>query len=110
MGGPVTCNLTGHFELLAPPGSGKGVCLEIPNLLLGLRDVSVLSIDPSGQNAAVCADARRRMGQQVLCLNPFGLHVGRYPDLQSGGCNPLAGISTRDRDYSIRTARRSVKR
>jgi type IV secretion system protein VirD4 len=94
-GGPVTCPLDGHFELIAPPGSGKGVSLEIPNLLLGLENVSVLSIDPSGQNAAVCAEARRRMGQDVVCLNPFGMHVARYPDLASAGCNPLAGISSR---------------
>src|SRR5580698_1871920 len=82
-GRPVTCPLDGHFELIAPPGSGKGVSLEIPNLLLGLRGVSVLSIDPSGQNAAVCAEARRRMGHDVVCLNPMGLHVARYPDLAS---------------------------
>jgi type IV secretion system protein VirD4 len=96
-GRPVACPLDGHFELIAPPGSGKGVSLEIPNLLVGLRNVSVLSIDPSGQNAAVCAEARRRMGHQVSCLNPLGMHVRRYPDLQSVGCNPLAGISSRFR-------------
>ena len=87
----------GHFLLLAPPGSGKGVSLEIPNLLLEMRDCSVLSIDPSGQNAAVCAEARRRIGNDVLCLNPYGLHVGRYGDLQSVGFNPLAGIDPRSR-------------
>jgi type IV secretory pathway TraG/TraD family ATPase VirD4 len=89
----------GHFELLAPPGAGKGACLEIPNLLLGLRSCSVLSIDPSGQNAAVTAEARRRIGNEVLCLNPFGLHVRRYPDLASCGFNPLTGISTRSRKF-----------
>jgi type IV secretion system protein VirD4 len=94
-GEPVTCPLDGHFELIAPPGAGKGVSLEIPNLCLGLRDVSVLSVDPSGQNAAVCAEARRRMGQDVVCLNPLGMHVERYPDLASAGCNPLAGISSK---------------
>ena len=96
-GRPVTCDLNGHFELLAPTGSGKGVGLEIPNLLMGLRTVSVLSIDPSGQNAAVCAAARRDVGHEVLCLNPFGMHVQRYPDLESAGCNPLVGISSRSR-------------
>jgi type IV secretion system protein VirD4 len=96
-GAPVTFDpeRDGHFLLLAPPGSGKGVSLEIPNLLLELRDCSVLSIDPSGQNAAVCAEARRRIGNDVLCLNPYGLHVGRYADLQSVGFNPLAGIDPR---------------
>lgn len=56
-----------------------------------------MSIDPSGQNAAVCAEARRRAGYRVLCLNPLGQHVERYPDLLSVGCNPLANIDPRDR-------------
>jgi type IV secretory pathway TraG/TraD family ATPase VirD4 len=79
-GKPVSVDLESNFELIAPPGAGKGAALEIPNLLLGLRgSVSVLSIDPSGQNAAVCAEARRTAAQNdVLCLNPFGLHVERY--------------------------------
>ena len=98
-GNPVTVPLDGHFELIAPPGAGKGVCLEIPNLCLGLQNVSVLSIDPSGQNAAVCAEARRRMGQEVVCLNPFGMHTGIYPDLKSAGFNPLAGISSRSQIF-----------
>jgi type IV secretion system protein VirD4 len=98
-GNPVTMPLDGHFELIAPPGSGKGVCLEIPNLCLGLQNVSVLSIDPSGQNAAVCADARRKMGQEVICLNPLGMHVEIYPDLKSVGFNPLAGISCRSKFF-----------
>ena len=89
-GKPVVCDLESNFELIAPPGGGKGAALEIPNLLLWLRDVSVVSIDPSGQNAAVCAEARRTVAKNdVLPLNPFGLHVGLYPDLQSVGCNPM---------------------
>jgi type IV secretion system protein VirD4 len=96
-GKPVTFDFEkqGHFALFAPPGSGKGAALEIPALCLGLRDCSVFSVDPSGQNAAVCAEARRRIGNDVLCLNPFGLHVGRYPDLQSCGFNPVVGIDPR---------------
>lgn len=86
-GAPVVVDLESNFELIAPPGAGKGAALEIPNLLLGLRGCSVVSIDPSGQNAAVCNAARRG-----VCLNPYGLHVDRYPDLQSVGCNPLANI------------------
>jgi type IV secretion system protein VirD4 len=87
----VTVDLESNFELVAPPGAGKGAALEIPNLLAGLRgSVSVLSIDSSGQNAAVCAEARRTAANnKVLCLNPFALHVGMYPDLESAGCNPM---------------------
>jgi type IV secretory pathway TraG/TraD family ATPase VirD4 len=56
----------------------------------------VLSIDPSGQNAAVCSEARRCAAKNdVQCLNPLGLHAGRYPDLESVGCNPLANIDPR---------------
>jgi type IV secretion system protein VirD4 len=96
-GEPVTVDLESNLELVAPPGAGKGAALEIPNLLAGLRgSVSVLSIDPSGQNAAVCAEARRTAAKNdVQCLNPFGLHVDQYPDLASVGCNPLANIDPR---------------
>jgi type IV secretory pathway TraG/TraD family ATPase VirD4 len=96
-GAPVVVDLESNFQLIAPPGSGKGAALEIPNLLLGLRGCSVVSIDPSGQNAAVCAEARRRAGNRVLPVNPLGMHVDRYPDLRSVGCNPMAGISSRSR-------------
>jgi type IV secretory pathway TraG/TraD family ATPase VirD4 len=91
-GAPLAFDLESNFELVAPPGSGKGASLEIPNLLVGLRKCSVLSIDPSGQNAAVCAEARRLAGNDALSLNPMGLHVARYPDLESVGCNPMWGI------------------
>jgi type IV secretion system protein VirD4 len=94
-GKPVTVDLESNCLLVAPPGAGKGAALEIPALLDGLRGCSVLSVDPSGQNAAVCAEARRRAGNRVLCLNPFGLHVARYPDLVSAGSNPLANINPR---------------
>jgi type IV secretion system protein VirD4 len=85
----VTYDLRSHQSMVAPTGAGKGVTVEIPNLLLGLRRMSVLSIDPSGQNAAVCAEARRRGGSDVKPLNPFNLHVTQYPDLRDIGFNPL---------------------
>ena len=92
---PVSVDLESHFELIAPPGAGKGAALEMLNLLIGLICVSVVGVDPSGQNAAVCAEARRKAGNDVLCLNPFGLHVGQYADLKSCGCNPMARIDPR---------------
>ncbi|MGE0280200.1 MAG: type IV secretory system conjugative DNA transfer family protein [Rhizobiaceae bacterium] len=88
----VSYNLRSHFTMIGPSSVGKGVCLELPNLLLGLRRCAVVSIDPSGQNAAVCAEARRRFGHTVLPLNPFNLHVADYPDLQDIGFNPLVAI------------------
>jgi type IV secretion system protein VirD4 len=92
MGGRENYGLASHVALLAPTGAGKGVTLEMPNLLIGLRKMSVLSIDPSGQNAAVCAEARRRMGHKTLCLNPFDMHVALYPDMQDVGYNPVAAL------------------
>ena len=88
----VTYDLRSHFEMVGPSSVGKGVSLELPNLLCGLHRSSVVSIDPSGQNAAVCADARRHFGHTVLPLNPFNLHVATYPDLQDVGFNPLFAL------------------
>jgi type IV secretion system protein VirD4 len=80
-----------HLTMFGPNGSGKGATIEIPNLLHLGNDVSILSIDPKGQNAAVTAAWRRRIGD-VRVLNPFGLHLGLYPDLESVGFNPLATL------------------
>jgi type IV secretion system protein VirD4 len=96
---PESYDLRSHTAMIAPTGSGKGATVEVVNLLLGLRRMSVLSIDPSGQNAAVCAEARRRMGHETIMLNPFNLHVGRYPDLRDVGFNPLATLDPRSPDF-----------
>ena len=80
-----------HLTMFGPNGSGKGATIEIPNLLHLGKDVSIVSIDPKGQNAAVTADWRRRVSE-VVVLNPFGLHVELYPDLKSVGFNPLATL------------------
>jgi type IV secretion system protein VirD4 len=59
----------GNLLTVAPPGAGKGIGVVIPNLLT--YPGSVIVIDPKGENYAVTALARRRMGQQVFCLDPF---------------------------------------
>ena len=81
-----------HLTLFGPNGSGKGATIEIPNLLHLGHEVSILSIDPKGQNAAVTAAWRRQISD-VRVLNPFGLHVEQYPDLESVGFNPLAALN-----------------
>ena len=98
-GAPVTYDLRSHITLIAPTGAGKGVTLEIPNLLLGLRGMSVLSLDPSGQNAAVCAEARRQAGSETLMLNPFNLHARLYPDMADIGCNPLLALDPKSPNF-----------
>jgi type IV secretion system protein VirD4 len=87
---PVSYDLDRHVTLFGPTGSGKGVALEIPNLLT-LSGLSIISIDPKGQNAAVCARWRRTVSD-VLVLNPFGLLIDQRPDLKSIGFNPLAAL------------------
>jgi type IV secretion system protein VirD4 len=59
----------GNLLTVAPPGAGKGVGVVIPNLLT--YPGSVIVTDPKGENYAVTALARRRMGQGVFCLDPF---------------------------------------
>ena len=89
-GRQVAYDLNRHIICFGPTRSGKGVCLEIPNLLrLGGRGdepLSIISIDPKGQNAAVTARWRRKVSD-VLFLNPLDL-LG----LGSSGFNPLAAL------------------
>lgn len=95
-GAPESYDLRSHITMIAPTGAGKGATIEMVNLLAGLRGMSVLNIDPSGQNAAVCAEARRRAGHDVVPLNPFNLHVGRYPDLRDVGFNLVSTLPRPD--------------
>lgn len=60
-----------HVLACAPTGAGKGVGCVIPNLLA--YPGSVVCLDVKGENIAVTAQARRDMGQDVWCLDPFGI-------------------------------------
>jgi len=77
-----------HLLTIGPNDSGKGTRLLVP-ALLQMTGRSVVVIDPKGELAAITAQWRRTAGE-VVVLNPFGLHVGQYPDLTSAGFNPLA--------------------
>jgi type IV secretion system protein VirD4 len=87
-GPPVVYSGERHLTLFGPNGSGKGAALEIPNLLrLGDKKhggpLSIMSIDPKGQNRDVTARWRRTVSE-VVEVEPFGPN--------SAGFNPLAAL------------------
>jgi type IV secretion system protein VirD4 len=79
---PISYVGDGHLMTIAPTGAGKGRSSIIPNLL-GYPG-SVVVIDPKGENYAVTSRRRKAMGQEVFCLDPFGVLGGK-----SDGLNPL---------------------
>lgn len=81
-----------HQCTIATSRSGKGRSAIIPNLLKQHPDGSALVIDPKGQNAAVTAAARHRMGQAVHVIDPFGVleNIGVYLPVRC--FNPLAEV------------------
>ena len=88
---PVEMGGDGHILTIAPTGSGKGVSCIIPTLLT--YTVPVIVIDPKGENAAVTAERRRQMGQQVHVIDPFG-SSGEEP----ARFNPLELVNPRYAD------------
>lgn len=72
-----------HDFLCAPTRSGKGVGIIIPTLLAWPH--SVVVVDVKGENYALTAGRRKRMGQYVLKFEPTALEG-------SAGFNPLDEI------------------
>lgn len=74
-----------HLLLFGPTSSGKGTRLLVSNLL-GLKNRSLVVIDPKGELTAITAAYRSTLGD-VVVLNPFDiLGIG------SAGFNPLASL------------------
>jgi len=86
-GGEIPYSGERHILVFGPSGCGKGTRFLVPNLLNGLNDCSVVVIDPKGELAAITADHRRKLGHDVVILNPFN-ELG----LGSAGFNPLANM------------------
>lgn len=82
-------NGDGHLMVFAPTGAGKGIGFVQPNLVDYKGSLVVL--DPKGENAIVSADHRRKMGQRVLLLDPFGM-TGQKSDTY----NPLGALTYAD--------------
>ena len=80
-----------NMVVFAPQGAGKGVGIVIPNLLV--HPGSVICIDPKGENFAVTAEARLKVGPVWLlsmaengpshCFNPMDT-------VESGSGNEVA--------------------
>jgi type IV secretion system protein VirD4 len=59
-----------HSMTIAPTGAGKGVGVVIPNLLNYRGPIIV--IDPKAENYFITHEFRRKLGQKVYLVDPFG--------------------------------------
>jgi type IV secretion system protein VirD4 len=87
---PVKYDHDAHIFTVAPTGSGKGVGVIIPTLLS--YDGPIIVIDPKGENFKVTAEYRRKIGQKVLVLDPFGVSTPSEIEgepVMSATLNPL---------------------
>jgi len=84
-----------HLLTSAPTRGGKGVSHIIPNLLSYTG--SVLVIDPKAENLLVTANARMKMGQEVLAIDPWNIGASKA-GLAPARINPLDWINLSDID------------
>lgn len=85
----------GHAVLVAPTGSGKGTCIQEPNLLGGFDDYSVVCVDPKGEQAAISGEYRSRLGP-VYALNPYGILRDELKRLKWAQYNTMSRLDWRD--------------
>jgi type IV secretion system protein VirD4 len=82
-----------HILTFGPNGSGKSRWALLPNLI-NLTNWSMLVVDIKGELAGWSADHRRRAGNEVIFINPFG--AGGLP---SNGFNPVAALDQTSDDF-----------
>jgi type IV secretion system protein VirD4 len=75
-----------HLLSVGPTGSGINRRLLEPNVL-GLRNWSLVIVDPNGELSALCARRRDPELQQTIFLNPFEVN-----GIPSHGFNPVAAL------------------
>ncbi len=85
----------GHGLLVAPTGSGKGTCVQLPNMLGGFDDYSVVCVDPKGEQAAQAGEYRSRLGP-VYVLNPYAILLEELKALQWAGYNTMSRLNPDD--------------
>lgn len=82
-----------HMLTIAPTTWGKGTCSIIPNLLT--YPGSMLVIDPKGENAMETVPQRKKLGQEVYVVDPWGI-----TGLESATINPLEWLKSGDVDIA----------
>lgn len=91
----------GHMLTVGGTGQGKGVNLILPALLsngLVAGGISVVCLDPKGENAAVAAPHLIAAGYDVHVLNPLG--IPEIADLGNSRFNPFDQIDPASNDAS----------
>ena len=83
------CDDDRHVVTVAGSRAGKSSTVLIPNLLR--YPGSVVVLDPKGELARATAEHRRRMGQRVFVLDPFG-ETGVPPSGMGAAHNPFAEL------------------
>ncbi len=81
----------GHVITVAGTGAGKGVAVVKPNLMTYAGSVVVL--DPKGENFAATVEARRRLGNRVFLVDPFGIGAADGGAKYTARFNPLQTIA-----------------
>jgi type IV secretion system protein VirD4 len=100
IGGDYTFNDKGHCLLVMPTRSGKSQNILMANALYshGYKG-SLVYIDPKGEAAAVSADHLRKLGKNVVILNPWEI----LPNFINGNSNynPLDLLVDKTSDHLI---------
>lgn len=67
-----------HLLVLGPTGSGKSSSFFIPNILDLNGEVSAVVTDPKGEMYNICSPHLKRLGYNIVKLEPFNLHDDDY--------------------------------
>jgi type IV secretory pathway TraG/TraD family ATPase VirD4 len=92
LGGGFFHQAEGNLISIAPPGTGKGAALILPNLLWERKyKHSFVVFDPKGTNACISARFQQLMGQRVILIDPMGLQAMNHAKhrIASASFNPL---------------------
>ncbi|EHQ29821.1 type IV secretory system conjugative DNA transfer family protein [Mucilaginibacter paludis] len=93
IGGGFFHHKEGNLVSIAPPGTGKGGALIIPNLLWKRKSYkhSFVVFDPKGTNACITARFQQKQGNKVVIIDPMDLQKANRAThgIASSHFNPL---------------------